>query len=395
MEIHCRIFVRSGSKLIVPGDMKRPHLKLGESLKEKDLQKLLAVAPKDLKDDDAVYNFYQCFSYMAHSENGVVVLSNYNESRYFRINFKEKCIYMSPVVFIDQVWDEKEGRPHPLQAMLFARSFTAKSDEYTRDMSEELIEDFKKKCTTAIKEEKKSDKGGKDGGKKGRKPHGGSGARSSKGRTAVALGADGALPDVSLVSADCKHLRVLGEGASGTVWECLYKGRLVALKMGLPFNPQFDKDDQFPILNKEIETYNKLLPIQGKWIPRVVAGGYEPWFTPRGMALITEKVGHALVRDEEEVGVFYVDGKKLSEEEIEQVKESGVEGLRAIHMCNLTHEDASILNLRVERDKGRLRVWWIDLGFAEECYSEESKEHEVQWFLSNFDAEKLDKYHID
>ena len=99
--------------------------------------------------------------------------------------------------------------------------------------------------------------------------------------------------------------------------------------------------------------------------------------------LITEKVGHALVRDEDDAGVFYVDEKKLSEEEIEQVKKSGVEGLRAIHRLGVAHEDVSLSNVRVERDNGRLRVWWIDLGFAKKCNSE-SKKHEVKWFLGRF-----------
>ena len=385
----------SSDRLIVPGEMKRPHLELGEDLTAEVVQGKLAASFKDLDEKKLAHPFIQCFSHMAHSENGVGILSNYNETRYFWWNLNDECIYMSPVVLIDQVWDKKE-QPHPLQAMLFARSFTAESDEFTREKAEQLVQKAKDEIGgTLTEKEKKSDKGGKGGGKKGKKPHGGSGGRSSKGVTAVALGLDGPLPDVSLVSANCKHLRILGEGASGYVWECLYKRRLVALKMGLPFNPRFDENDQFEILNNEIEMYNKLLPLQGKWIPRVVAGGYEPWFTPEGMALITEKVGHALVRDKKDLGVFYVDGKKLSEEEIEQVKESGVEGLRAIHMFNVRRRDASILNLRVEREKGRFRVWWIDLGFAEESYKEESKEHEVESFLSKFDGERLSKYHID
>ena len=225
MEIRSRTFVVSpGSKLIVPGEMRRPHFKLGSSINSEDLQGQLAASVQELMVNRRVLPLIQCFSHMAHSENGVGILTNYNETRYFRINFKEECIYMSPVVKVDQKWDGNE-QPHPLQAMLFATSFSAQSDEFTRNMAEVEVQKYKDEIKDTVEQEK-SGKGSKGEGKKGRKPHGGSGAGSSKGVTAIALGPNGPLPDVSLVSAHCKHLRILGEGASGTVWNAFTKGDL-------------------------------------------------------------------------------------------------------------------------------------------------------------------------
>ena len=91
--------------------------------------------------------------------------------------------------------------------------------------------------------------------------YGHAGASSTKAKTTVAMGVDGRLEVVSLVSANCSMLGVLGEGASGTVWECEYKGRHVPMRLGIPFNRIIDDDDQFE-LKQEIGLCNELLLLQ-------------------------------------------------------------------------------------------------------------------------------------
>lgn len=182
-----------------------------------------------------------------------------------------------------------------------------------------------------------------------------------------------AKPSVTSVLASCDFVGLLGAGLTGRVEEYIYDGKPVAVKVGHPFNPGRDKEDAFKHVGNEIEIYDRLTDLQGQVVPRVMASGFENWFTTGGMILITEKVGKTLVKKKD--GLF-VDGTKLCTEDVAEIRRKALEALDAILACDVAHMDAKFSNLRVEKINGEFHLWWIDFGLAEETDCADDKELE-------------------
>lgn len=61
---------------------------------------------------------------------------------------------------------------------------------------------------------------------------------------------------------------------------------------------------------------------------------------------------------------LFVDEDKLSHEEVKDLQMKTLEGLDAIHECNVEHNDLRFDNMRLEKKNGMFHVWWIALGVA-------------------------------
>ena len=99
------------------------------------------------------------------------------------------------------------------------------------------------------------------------------------------------------------------------------------MKVGSPFDDRWHEEDGFEHVENEIQVYDALKNVQGKVVPRVVAGGFDEYFSPRCMVLVTEKVGKCV---EEEEDRLFADDVDLDQQDMLKLKEHALEGLNQI-----------------------------------------------------------------
>ena len=102
----------------IAGEMKTPCYGLGSHFTPHDLTQ--RIQHKDALDDASLRPVFQALSYGVASSKGVTILSNYDETRFFKINLRLSEILMSPVVRIEQRLDERTETLHAMQAFLYA-----------------------------------------------------------------------------------------------------------------------------------------------------------------------------------------------------------------------------------------------------------------------------------
>lgn len=210
------------------------------------------------------------------------------------------------------------------------------------------------------------------------------GVSTTHGSQSASSSARNIILNVTEVYAHCYYIKDLGDGLTGSVGEYTYNGMQVAVKFGRPFDPDRHRENAFEHVENEIAIYRKLSRLQGGVVPKVICCGHDNTFTMGGLLLITEKVGHAVERKRN--GLFS-SGRQLSVSEIAQIQSNAMEGLDAIHACDIMHNDTRIANLRVENIHGIFRVWWIDFGMSLETTDEAAKmreRKEVADMFSNY-----------
>ena len=137
---------------------------------------------------------------------------------------------------------------------------------------------------------------------------------------------------VSNIFERCEYVGVLGHGLTGNVEEYSLDGNAVGVKIAHRYNKNNLKQPREAVrhVKNELEAYTKLLELQGKHIPRMIAGGADDWFTANGYLLITEKVGRKVMDGVGEKNGLFVDGEKLCESDVAEIGRRAVEGLDAI-----------------------------------------------------------------
>lgn len=168
---------------------------------------------------------------------------------------------------------------------------------------------------------------------------------------------------------------------TGTVDEGEYNEKIVDIKISRPFDPINHDEDGFKHVENEVKIYKELTEVQGKYVPGMVVGGFENWYTVAAMVLVVEKLGHGLVSRGSQL---YLDGNKLSDEEEKEIMVKPLEALEAVHACGVVHGDHKIDNIRLEKKNGKLHAWFIDFGLASTTDCEERKEQDKRSLRSTF-----------
>ncbi|GBC50840.2 kinase-like domain-containing protein [Rhizophagus irregularis DAOM 181602=DAOM 197198] len=140
--------------------------------------------------------------------------------------------------------------------------------------------------------------------------------------------------------ADFKFKSILGEGRSGKMLLCEFRGEMIALKsVDLSKAPSYVLEE----MQKEVEIYKDLADIQGKYIPKLICYGYYG-------GVMSFVIGMTIV------------GTSLSEQKIKKrQKTRAIKGLEAIHKHGILHNDIREENILIN-DKGALYL--IDFGMA-------------------------------
>ena len=349
----------------IVGEIKTPFCRLGSHLTPHSLTH--KIQHKDALDNASLRPFFQTLSYAAASRRGVAFLSNYDETRFFKLKLRSKEILMSPLVIIEQRLDERSETPHAMQALLYAH---LEEDSDESEFSDALVQSLITRAEKYLKylkdkkdkeeaEKKKSLRSRADGASSS-KDHSGSGKAKKR--------SDDLFPPVSLAMQRCEVIKLLGQGVTGDVNECDYDGQRVAVKVGWKYSMGWLDRDCVQHVAWEIEVYERLKDLQGSVIPRVIESGLDPVYST-GMVLITEKVGSEV--DEVE-GEIVVGGTALDRENLLLLKQKGMEGLRKMRARGVVHGDVALRNMRVSMKEGKVdRVWWIDLGDAMLCDDDE------------------------
>ena len=344
----------------VAGEMKTPCCKLGSHLTPSSLTQ--RIQHKEALDDESLRPFFQALSYAAASKKGVAFLSNYDETRFFKLNIRSKEILMSPLVKIEQRLDERSETPHAMQAFLYAHMT---EDPKEREFSDALVQGLIAKAEQYLKDKKEKDE--KEKAKRKSSHSRADGASSSKDRSGSGKGkkrSGDLFPPVSLAMQRCKVIGRLGQGVTGDVNECDYNGQRVAVKVGWKHSLGSRDRDCVEHVDREIDIYEVLEDLQGSVVPRVIESGFDSVYSA-GMVLITEKVGMEVDYTEREI---VVGGTALDRENLLVFKQKGMEGLKKMRARGVVHGDVSLRNMRVSMKEGKVdRVWWIDLGDAMLC----------------------------
>lgn len=181
---------------------------------------------------------------------------------------------------------------------------------------------------------------------------------------------------------------VLGSGGCGMVKKGTYRSTDVAIKY---WNRRHRSGEK--LLWREIGLYCELATrcsdLLGSVIPRLVVVGRHAWV---GCVLITEQVGESV---KAVCGHIRVGGQIVSQSDINEIRESAVDGLVRLHtVAGLLHRDVELRNLRAEwvyeDQKGTWRTWWLDFGLAKPCNNIERMAEEVEHCRRIFDEGNTD-----
>ncbi|PKY33571.1 kinase-like protein [Rhizophagus irregularis] len=141
--------------------------------------------------------------------------------------------------------------------------------------------------------------------------------------------------------ADFKFQSILGEGRSGKILLCEFRGNTIALKSADLSKTPLDIVEE---MKKEVEIYKILADIQGKYIPKLICYDYYGG----GMSFV---IGMTIV------GTPLCNDHKLTK----QQKAQALKVLKKIHDHKILHNDIWKENILVD-SKGN--VFLIDFGMA-------------------------------
>lgn len=105
-------------KALVAGEMKCSNVKLKDAFMDWLTNKLKRKDPELLLENN-LRPFLQMFAYLIRCKRGRGILTNYDETRFLKLDLGRKPIYMSPMIPIDQVLsgDGDSIKPHLFQAL--------------------------------------------------------------------------------------------------------------------------------------------------------------------------------------------------------------------------------------------------------------------------------------